>query len=190
MLFYKYSEDKNMNLEELYSGWKNRTLPNIKWKMTGDMPDRLDWLVEKFSGLDTIVEFGSYQGCSTVGWLKCKPQKLIAVDYKLNLNLDLYSKIASEEGIDFKFILEDDLKVTIPETDLLFIDTIHTEDHTYKELSIHASFVKKYLAFHDVNPERFTVNKGIERYIAENPNIWKIIYHDINDCGFMVLERN
>jgi len=178
-----------MNLEELYNAWKTRSLPNIKWHMAGDMPDRLDWLVKNFSGLETIVEFGSYQGCSTVGWLKCKPKNLVAVDYKINLDVSLYKKIANQEDINFKFILEDDLKVSIPETDLLFIDTLHEADHTYKELSIHAKKVKKFIAFHDVNPEKFTVHEGINRYLAENPNIWDIFYHDIDDCGFMVLVR-
>jgi hypothetical protein len=57
------------------------------------------------------------------------------------------------------------------------------------DLSIHAKKVKKFIAFHDVNPERFTVHEGIDRYLAENPNIWDIFYHDIDDCGFMVLVR-
>jgi len=178
-----------MTLDERYQAWKTRTLPDIKWGMTGDMPDRLDWLVENFSGLDTIVEFGSYQGCSTVGWMKCKPKKLIAVDYKMYLDPDMHKQIANEAGIDFEFILEDDLKVSIPKTDLLFIDTIHKANHTYQELTIHAHKAKKFIAFHDVNPERFTVHEGIEKYLLENPNIWETYYHDINDCGFMVLKR-
>lgn len=178
-----------MNLDELYNSWKSRTLPDITWRMTGDMPDRLDQLVENFSGLETIVEFGSFQGCSTVGWLKCKPKNLLSVDYELNLDVDLHKRIAKEEGVNFEFILEDDLKVVIPETDLLFIDTIHKAEHTYKELSLHASKAKKFIAFHDVNPKRFTVHKGIDRYLSENQNIWDVFYHDIIDCGFMVLSR-
>lgn len=157
--------------------------------MTGDMPDRLDWLVNNFSGLNTIVEFGSYQGCSTVGWMKCKPKKLLAVDYKLNLDVDLFSQLAIAEEINFEFILEDDLKVVIPETDLLFIDTIHKAKHTYAELITHAHKVKKFIVFHDVNPERFTVHEGIEKYLKENPKIWNVFYHDISDCGLMVLQR-
>lgn len=178
-----------MNIDELYTQWKDRTRPGIKWTMTGDMPDRLDFLVENFSNLDTIVEFGSYQGCSTIAWLKCSPKKFIAVDYEKHLDVELYQAVAENAGIDFTFILEDDLKVKIPMTDLLFIDTIHSWKHTYKELCLHAEKAKKYIAFHDVNPDKFSTYAGITKYLEENPNIWQVKYHDNHDCGFLILER-
>ena len=84
------------NLQQLYDSWKNRSRPNVKWKMAGDMPGRLPWLVENFSGLDTITEFGSYQGCSTAGWLMCKPKKLLAVDWGSYLDVDLYKAAAAK----------------------------------------------------------------------------------------------
>lgn len=180
---------QNNNLLELYNSWKNRTRPSTRWKMTGDITGRMDWLVETFTGVDSITEFGPFQGCSTSAWLVCGPKKIVTVDVNINLDIDQYTKIASELGIDFKFIHSSDLDIDIEETDLLFIDTMHTEEHTFLELDKHAGKVKKYLAFHDVNPVRFSTQAGIDRYLSNNPNQWKVLYHDINDCGFLVLER-
>jgi predicted O-methyltransferase YrrM len=186
----EYMKEHNLKqLDELYMSWKNKTRPDTKWKMTGDMTGRLDWLVKTFSGLDSITEFGPYQGCSTAAWLKCLPKKLTTVDIGRALDEDLYAEIAKSIGVDFKYVIEDDLKVVIEETDLLFIDTMHTPDHTYLELTTHAHKAKRYLAFHDVNPTRFGTQEGIDRWHDEQPVRWNVVYHDIEDCGFLVLER-
>jgi hypothetical protein len=83
----------------------------------------------------------------------------------------------------------DDLAIDIEYTDLLFIDTKHTEERTYLELKKHAEKAKKYLAFHDVNPARFATPLGIKKYLDEYPGIWKEYYRDEIDCGFLVLQR-
>lgn len=177
-------------LEELYNSWKNRTRPNTRWKMTGDITSRLDWMVLTFSGLNSITEFGPYQGCSTAAWLKCKPKKLVTVDIDKKLDEDLYKKIAKDLGIDFTYLIHNDLEIEIEETDLLFIDTMHTAEHTYLELKLHSHKVRKFLVFHDVHPERFGTQEGIDKWLAEQPNHWNVYYHDIIDCGLLVLQRN
>jgi len=183
-------EHKSMKtLDELYLSWKDKTRPNTRWKMTGDITNRLDWLVTTFSGLESITEFGAYQGCSTAAWLKCRPKKLTTIDITRNLDEDEYSEIAKGLRIDFRYIIANDLDIEIEETDLLFIDTMHTADHTYLELTKHAHKAKKYLAFHDVHPTRFGTQEGIDRWHAKQPVQWNVVYHDIEDCGFLILER-
>jgi hypothetical protein len=177
------------NLDILYNSWKNKTRKNVYWKMAGDMPTRMDWLVEIFSDLDTITELGHYQGCSTAVWLKCRPKKLVTIDYANHLPIKEYKSIADDIGVDMRVIIEDDLKIDIDYTDLLFIDTMHTEDHTYNELVKHGNKSKKYIAFHDVNPKIFGTQKGIDKWLETNKD-WKTFYHDINECGFLVLEKN
>ena len=158
--------------------------------MAGDMPSRMDWLVEKFSGLDTITEFGHYQGCSTAAWLKCKPKNLITIDIGLHLDQKEYQKIAEENGISFQCIIASSVEIDIEPTDLLFIDTMHTKEHTYLELKKNSNKVKKYLAFHDVNPKRFGTQEGIDQWLIEEDIKWKTLYHDVEDCGFLVLEKD
>lgn len=180
-----------MTFEEYLNLWKTKTLPNKNWKMAGDMPGRINWVIENFSGLESITEMGTYEGCSTVAWLACKPKKLVAIDILPKLDKTTYETYAAQLGIDFEYIIEDDLKITIAETDLLFIDTMHTENHTYKELKAHSNKVKKYLVFHDVNPARFSTHLGIDRWLDEGEkDNWNIFYKDELDCGFLVLARN
>jgi hypothetical protein len=175
-------------IEEIYNGFKNQTRPDIRWKMVGDMYRRMDFIQEKFKGIETITEFGPFQGCSTSAWLMLRPKKFTTVDTGTTLDADLYKKAADEINVEFKFILGSDLEIDIDPCELLFIDTMHSEDHTYNELLRHADKVSKYLVFHDVNPERFGTLAGIEKWWKDHPE-WKLDYQDFDDCGFMVLKK-
>jgi hypothetical protein len=54
-----------------------------------------------------------------------------------------------EKYSNFKFCLEDVLEATIPNTDLLFIDTLHTYFQLLSELNLHSANVNKYIVLHD-----------------------------------------
>lgn len=177
-----------MLIDDIYLSFKNKTRENIKWKMVGDMYRRMDYILEHFQGIETITEFGPFQGCSTAAWLMLRPKKFTTVDKGVALDIDTFSKAARELGVDFNFIIGDDTEIEIDPCELLFIDTTHTEDHTYLELSIHAHKVSKFLVFHDINESRFTTLKGINRWWIKNPE-WKLYYQDFDDCGFMVLKK-
>ena len=90
-------------IEEIYQSFKNRTRPNIKWKMVGDMYCRMDYIQQTFQGVETITEFGPYQGCSTAAWLSLRPKKFVTVDQGVSLDVDLYKKAAEEINVDFCF---------------------------------------------------------------------------------------
>ena len=179
--------------------WKNRSKPNIHYKMAGDMPERLDWVIQTFTDVDSIIEFGSYEGCSAVGWLACAKKSLICVDIQKRPAFEekLYIKISEDLGIEFKFIKEDDLQFNFNSCDLLFIDTMHTVDHTYKELILHANKVKKYLVLHDSNPKYTGVRDGINAWLKDTKDYWVEIYNEdfaplsspARDCGLCVYER-
>ena len=175
-------------IEEIYQSFKNRTRPNIRWKMVGDMYRRMDYIQQTFQGVETITEFGPFQGCSTAAWLMLKPKTFITIDAGVALDVELYKKAAAEIKVDFKFIVSNDLETTINPCELLFIDTMHTEEHTYNELRLHADKVSKYLVFHDVAEPRFGTYAGIRKWWKDCPE-WHIKYHDNDDCGFLVLEK-
>ena len=175
-------------IEEIYQSFKNRTRPNIRWKMVGDMYRRMDYIQQTFQGIETITEFGPFQGCSTAAWLMLKPKTFITIDAGVALDVELYKKAAAEIKVDFKFIISNDLETTINPCELLFIDTMHTEEHTYNELRLHADKVSKYLVFHDVAEPRFGTYAGIRKWWKDYPE-WHIKYHDNDDCGFLVLEK-
>jgi len=175
-------------IEKIYQEFKNKTRPNIKWKMVGDMYTRMDFIQETFKGVNSITEFGPYQGCSTAAWLMLKPKTFVTIDSGVALDVELYKKAATEIKVDFKFIISNDLEIEISPCELLFIDTMHTEEHTYQELRLHANKVSKYLVFHDVTQPRFGTLAGINRWWKNHPE-WKLKYQDFNDCGFMILEK-
>ena len=177
-----------MLIDEIVDSFKNQSRPNIRWKMVGDMYKRIDYIQQTFAGVETITEFGPFQGCSTAAWLSLRPKKFVTVDQGASLDIDLYKKAAEEIGVDFEFKIGNDIEIDIDPCDLLFIDTMHTQEHTYQELKRHANKVKKFLVFHDVNPKRFTTLAGIEQWRQENAG-WQTHYVDYDDCGFMVLEK-
>ena len=150
-----------MLIDKIVESFKNQTRPIIRWKMVGDMYKRLDYIQKTFIGVETITEFGPFQGCSTAAWISLRPKK---------------------------FVIGNDIEIDIEPCELLFIDTMHTEDHTFNELLRHADKISKYLVFHDVNPNRFDTLKGINKWWV-NHSEWQLKYQDFEDCGFMVLEK-
>ena len=177
-----------MLIDDICESFKNRTRPNIRWKMVGDMYRRIDFIQQTFTGVQTITEFGPFQGCSTAAWLRLRPKKFVTVDQGVSLDVDLYKKAAEEINVDFQFIQGSDLEIDIEPCELLFIDTVHTEEHTYQELQRHADKVSKYLVFHDVAEPRFGTLAGIKRWWKDHPE-WKLKYQDLDDCGFLILKK-
>jgi len=47
-----------MLIDKIVESFKNRTRPNIKWKMVGDMYRRINFIQQTFTGVQTITEFG------------------------------------------------------------------------------------------------------------------------------------
>jgi hypothetical protein len=185
---------KNMQtLEEIYE--KNASTPS-------DINEHLPTLKKYAQECETIVEMGVRTIVSTWAFLSGNPKKLISVDYKYPIDynsndLPIVENIAKEKNIDFSFVLGDTRNLTIPECDLLFIDTLHTYSQIKIELNLHSPKVKKYIIFHDTVSFRHigenNLDKGIwpaiEEFLSQNPE-WKI--HEVyeNNNGLTVIKRN
>jgi len=180
---------QNNKIDILFEGFKQKTLPNINWHMTGDFSSRMDAMQNLFKDVKTITELGTFQGCSTSAWLKLRPKKLITIDIKPYLDKDIFEIAAKEIGVHFEYIIADDMTINIEPCDLLFIDTSHTEEHTYQELKRHGNKALKYIAFHDVVEPKHQTMLGIKRYLQENINKWEIFYKDLVGDGFLVLKK-
>lgn len=59
--------------------------------------------------------------------------------------------LAALNGIDFSFWEKNDMEIDIPETDFLFIDSLHTYRHLSYELETFSPKVRKYIAMHDTS---------------------------------------
>jgi|TARA_B100000035_G_scaffold313634_1_gene327801 cephalosporin hydroxylase len=159
-----------------------------------------------------VTEMGTRTGVSTRAWLN-SDVTLRACDLKFDPSIKKLMDIAAEEGKDVSYYEGNCLEVEIEETDLLFLDTWHVYDQVVAELNLHASKVKKYIAFHDTitfgfvdeqNKVRFgipevddklkdgTKNVGIFnaiiQFMIENPE-WRFKEHRTNNNGLTVIER-
>ncbi|TSD02631.1 MAG: Uncharacterized protein Athens071416_567 [Parcubacteria group bacterium Athens0714_16] len=142
-----------------------------------------------------ITEFGTRDGISTVAFLMAKPNRLITYDINRGSQINELEKLAKENLIDFSFIEKSVLEIEIEETDLLFIDTLHTYDQLKQELLLHGNKAKKYIILHDT--ETFGckgcygvepgLNKAIEEFVANNN--WRIKEVITINNGLTVLER-
>jgi hypothetical protein len=187
----------------------------------GDIVEHLLTLKEYASKCDTVTELGVRGVVSTWAFIAGRPSKLTSFDitpleyYSVDLNMIV--NVASKAGVDFKFICEDVLTTqAIEETDLLFIDTLHSYKQIKMELFLHGNKAKKYLIFHDTVSfeskdeyavptnlmwskdlkdyyhslgDKYGINEGIIEFMVDNPH-WKVHKVFNNNNGLLILKRN
>lgn len=190
----KYFQDqrrsKNMYINILNDEYRNaRTQPS-------DINQNVHILNDLAKECRHVTEMGVRSGVSTRALLNSDVE-LVSYDITLNKTVsDLFS-VALAAGKKVKYIKADVLTIEIAETDMLFIDTLHIYDQLKQELNLHASKVKKYIAFHDTHTfglrgEIGVDNKGllsaIIEFLIDNPE-WRFKIYKTNNNGFTVLER-
>jgi len=178
-----------MTLQEMY---------NIAVATPTDINEHLSTLLRYGKECKHITEMGVRTGRSTLAWLMATPSTLICYDLHVHKNFDLaqYNKWAKEQNIDFSFIEGDTRNVTIKETDLLFIDTLHTYPQLKIELSLHADKAKKYIILHDTTTfgEKGEVkgqrglNQALTEFLSQKEE-WAIKEIFSNNNGLTILER-
>jgi hypothetical protein len=114
-----------------------------------DINEHLPILYRYSKECSHITEFGVRWVSSTWAFLYSNPYKLISYDIYRDNNLDDVVLLSEQYNINFEFKLGDTLKVNIEETDLLFIDTLHTYNQLLLELRRHSKKVSKYIILHD-----------------------------------------
>jgi len=148
-----------------------------------------------------ITEFGVRNGYSCVALMfgVGKEGKLISYDITHTDFINEFKEVCKNEGYNWIFnqksTIDEDLN--IEETDLLFIDTVHTRNHVDRELR-QVSRVRKYIIFHDsstcYNQDSSSdhtmegIGVSIENLLATNQ--WDIEYQTYTNNGLMILERN
>jgi hypothetical protein len=182
--------DKRMNplLEELL-----REL----WEES-DISEHLPVLFTLATASETIVEFGVRSGRSTKAFLAGQgwsPRQTCLFSYDIH---DCSGRIDAEwtdNQTSWNFCQADTSTLsTIPECDLLFIDTLHTYNQVVAEIQ-HASRVRKWIVLHDtelfgINGEQGQVGilPAIDQFLERNPE-WKLLKHYRHNCGLMILQR-
>jgi hypothetical protein len=135
-----------------------------------------------------VTEMGVRTGESTRAILT-EPVTLRSYDIVLDGGVSKLFDIAQLAKKDVKYIEGNTLHIEIEETDLLFIDTEHTYTQLSKELELHHSKVRKYIAFHDTDkPHGIELLPAIIEFVIKHPE-WKFCYHDMACHGFTVIEK-
>lgn len=143
----------------------------------------------------TVVELGFRTGVSTSAFL-AGGAKVFSYDIS-NTYKPYVLSLAKEYPKTFTFKVGDSRKVDIPECDMLFIDTDHTEATTLKELGRHRDKVSKWIVLHDTvsfgkkdrPPGRGAgVMSAIDTFLDANLD-WCILLHLNHNNGLTILER-
>lgn len=171
---------------------------------SSDISAHLPFLEYLATNCKHITEFGT-RGCfSTSAFLSGSSctGKVKSYDLHWNKDIDYLYSLNEEKKLPCKWFFEqgDTLKVKpIEETDLLFIDTLHTYEQVIGELNRHAGNVKKYLVFHDTSiysqgtvsvdrPNEDGILRAVNQFIEKRPE-WEEVYRVEYNHGLLVLEN-
>lgn len=160
-----------------------------------DIYYHLPKLKELSSESNHVTEFGVRSGSSTIALLSGEPEVLISYD----INPAPQYLLELKHKTNFQFNQKNVLNVTIEPTDFLFIDTLHNYEQLSRELNLHSSKVKKWIAFHDTETyglvgENYEgkhlqgLRKAINEFLEWNPN-WSMVYHTSKNNGLSVIEK-
>jgi hypothetical protein len=202
---------KEFNLKELYEDACN---------CASDIYMHLPVLYQYAQDCDHVTEMGARGGNSTKAFLYANPKKFVSYDYQyetpephlkneVDQLISIFEK-SKEIGVNCQYIGADVLTVEIEETDLLFIDTWHCYSQLHKELELHSTKVKKYIAFHDTSlygivgegypsldinhPNRNSMDgsggilRAIEEFLYENLE-WNIEYQSKDNNGLIIITK-
>lgn len=142
---------------------------------------------------DTVVEFGMRQGVSTTALLAGRPRNLITVDLYADPIARELERLSGETHFEFR--LGSSLDITIPDCDLLFIDTHHTAGQLSQELRRHEARVRHWIALHDTEIFGEQGEDGgpgllaaLEAFLREHPS-WLPRFHARHNHGLTILGR-
>lgn len=142
-----------------------------------------------------VTEFGVRGVFTTWAFLAARPKRMVSYDIEYNGNVEGAKKESAKAGVDFEFRQENTLHADIEETDLLFIDTMHTYSQLINELNRHAGKVRKYIAIHDTESfgEKgedggFGEKFAIAEFLIAHPD-WLQTQHIPTSNGLTILQR-
>ena len=152
-----------------------------------DINEHLPTLMKYASECEHITEMGVRNIVSTFALLMGEPKRMISYDINWANGIEAVIQWANADGIDFDFRLADTNNLTIAETDLLFIDTLHNYNQLKKELELHSDKARKYIIFHDTTSFEY-IGESYEGKVDEK-GIWAAIEELIEEGKWEILER-
>lgn len=147
----------------------------------------------------SVTELGVRRGVSTRAFLVCPVDY---VGYDLNMVPPGLRELGSTATMDrpdrkVEFRRGDSTKISIDETDLLFIDTLHNYLQLAQELRIHNKHVSRYIILHDTHTFGYRDESGggpglvpaLLEFMDKQVGNWAIIEHRVHNNGLTIMER-
>jgi hypothetical protein len=167
-----------------------------------DINEHLQTLFDLAYQFEHVSEFGTRYGTSTTAMLAAQPKTLISYDTQKSCPCKGLEKIKGATDLQFRQGPEFDTAAmpVIEGTDILLVDTLHTAEHVFAELSKHAVAVRHVIVLHDTEApwgsqdERGGsgggVRAGIAKWLAtsEGSN-WQLEAEYKNNHGLHVYRR-
>lgn len=161
-----------------------------------DINEHCRTLRELAEQCEHVTEFGMRGGVSTVallaGSITGKLKRLVSYDTVPTHAAKQLRAVAPDV---FRFVHASSLTATIEETDLLFIDTLHTEAQLLGELTRHHTRVRRWIAMHDTVLYGENGEDGgpgllpaLVKFLESNPD-WITWKHYPNNNGLTVLAK-
>jgi len=186
---------ERVNLGDL-SQYKSIDDLHKKWDKHNTGRWYTDVLIEyaSLSDVNTIIEFGLFQGMSAVAFLTTNIKKLYSVDATLQYSSKDEINIIKNLSIpEWEIIIQSSLIPLNIEADLIFLDTKHTYQQVSQELDIHCNIANKYIIIHDTNfpvKNSLKVKHAVFDFLKDNKNkVWELDYYDSRRTGIMVLKN-
>jgi hypothetical protein len=184
---------------------------NICHSTPSDINEHLPKLLEYAYSSETITEMGVRWVTSTWAFLLSNPKKLVSYDVLKDNKVDEVINLSKKYNINYKFEIQDVLKIEIDPTDLLFIDTLHTYNQLSLELRRHSKKVNKFIILHDTETFAYIDESIYERasdLVKEQPQTkqglwnavldfldtdegkkWKVLEKLTNNNGLTILSK-
>lgn len=159
-------------------------------------------VLEYYASLcDHVTEFGVRDGSSTVALISGCPGEVVSYDIEHTPIVDKLKKMFLPcRSWTFHRADTGNPNLHIAETDLLFIDTLHTYDHVSKELALHGRKARKFLVFHDTytcgetdlsgpDPTVRGIGPAIWEFTEDYHGEYETVYKTNANNGLLVLAR-
>ena len=164
--------------------------PHLGFNRQGgsDISAHLPFLEYIASQCDAITEFGTRDCYSTAAFLAGCNGCVYSYDIVTTPSIEQLRNI-TDKPCQWVFRQRStiDPSLRIEESDLLFVDTLHTYDQVQAELAQHADFVNRYIMFHDTVsfPD---INRAIDEFMRGGK--WKKVYEVRFNHGLLLIERD
>lgn len=163
---------------------------------TRDLNEHLPKLRESAAGLTHVTEITKRRE-STVAFVAAAPRTLVSYQRERDPLNEVLHKVAQQPLAEFtQHVGDHDGVPAIAETDLLFIDDVHTFDRLFLQLSTLAPRVRKRIAMHDTATYGERGDGGgpglmtaIRKFMKMNPE-WSVVYHTGKQYGLTIISRD